>query len=242
MSSSRPRRALRALIVTLLILAGLGVAADRVGESLAEDRLATAAADEAAQYDVRAADTSVEIGGFGFLPQVARSEFDQVTLTMREPTIEKIPAEDLTVEMKKIHIPRELLTGDTSAAVTVEKADLKLRLSPAALAKLTANTSGIEAMKLRIVGGKLVAQVTVRGMDASATVLPQVRNGRIVLVVDKLALEGIPEALRGTVSSVLSRGIAVPKLPFKATVQQIAVEGQSVVLTATASNLELAGA
>lgn len=242
MSSSRPRRALRALIVTLLILAALGVAADRVGESLAEDRLATAAADEAGQYDVRAAATSVEIGGFGFLPQVARSEFDQVTLTMREPTIEQIPAEDLTVEMKKIHIPRQLLTGDTSAAVTVEKADLKLRLSPAALARLTANTSGIEALKLRIVGGKLVAQATVRGMDATATVLPQARNGRIGLVVDKLALEGVPEEFRGVVGAVLSRGIVVPELPFKASLQQIAVEGQSVVLTATASNLELAGA
>jgi len=242
MSSSRPRRAFRTLIVILLILGVLGVVADRVGESLAEDRLATAAAEEAAQYDVRAASTSVEIGGFGFLPQVARSEFDQVTLTMREPTIEKVPAEDLTVEMKKIHLPRALLTGDTSAQVTVEKADLKLRLSPAALMRLTTNTSGIEALKLRIVDGKLVAQATVRGMDASATVLPQARNGRIGLAVDKLALEGVPEPLRDAVAAVLSRGITIPELPFKASLQQIAVEGQSVVLTATANNLQLAGA
>ncbi|NEA37315.1 DUF2993 domain-containing protein [Streptomyces sp. SID13031] len=239
MSSRRPRRALRALIVILLIVAGLGVAADRIGESFAEDRLATAAADEAAQYDVRAADTSVEIGGFGFLPQVARSEFDQVTMTMKEPTIEKVAAEDLTVQMHKIHVPRELLTGGTGAAVTVEKADLRLRLSPAALAKLTANTRGIDALTLQIVGGKLLAKATIQGIDVSATVRPEARDGRIGLVADQSTLEEIPEALRGAVSAVLARGIVVPELPFKATIQQVAIEGQSVVLTAVASNLEL---
>ncbi len=124
----------------------------------------------------------------------------------------------------------------------MEKADLKLRLSPAALMRLTTNTSGIEALKLQIVDGKLVAQATVRGMDASATVLPQARNGRIGLAVDKLAMEGIPEQLRDAVAAVLSRGITIPDLPFKASLQQITVEGQSVVLTATAANLQLAGA
>lgn len=239
MSSRRPRRALRALIVTLLIVAGLGVAADRIGESFAEDKLATAAAAEASQYDVVAADTTVEIGGFGFLPQVAKSEFDQITMTMKEPTIDKIPAEDLTVQMHKIHIPRQLLTGDTSASVTVEKADLKLRMSPAALAKLTANTRGIDALKLQIVGGKLLAKASIQGMDVSASVRPQARDGRIGLAVDEASLTNIPQRLRGAVGAVLARGIVVPELPFKATIQQLAIEGQSIVLTAVASNLEL---
>lgn len=242
MSSTKPRRAFRTLIVILLVLAGLGVAADRIGESLAEDRLATAAAEEAAQYDVRAANTSVEIGGFGFLPQVARSEFDKVTLSMREPTVEKIAAEDLTVEMHNIHVPREMLTGNMSGTVTVEQADLKLRLSPAALTRLTARSSGINGLKLQIVDGQLVANLTVRGLQASAAVQPVARNGRIGLVADKVALDNVPAPLRDTVRTVLARGITVPRLPFKAQLRQIAVEGQSIVLTATAANLELAGA
>jgi hypothetical protein len=242
MSSTKPRRAFRTLIVILLVLAGLGVAADRIGEALAEDRLATAAAEEAAQYDVRAANTSVEIGGFGFLPQVARSEFDKVTLSMRRPTVENVSAEDLTVEMRNIHVPREMLTGNTNATVTVEKADLRLRLSPAALTRLTATTSGLDALKLQIANGKLVAQATVQGLKASAAVQPVARNGRIGLIVDKDALDNIPAPLRDTVRDVLARGIVVPRLPFKASLQQIAVEGQSIVLTATAANLELAGA
>ncbi|MEV8375124.1 DUF2993 domain-containing protein [Kribbella sp. NPDC056861] len=239
MSSRKPRRALRALIVILLILVGLGIAADRVGESLAEDRLATSAAVEAAQYDVRAADTSVEIGGFGFLPQVARSEFEKVTLTMREPTIENIPAENLTVEMHNIHVPRQALTGDRSAVVTVEKADLNLRLAPAGLLKLTTNPRGIDALKFQIVDGKLIARVTVRGLDASAAIQPVPVNGKIGFVVDRSVLDNIPERLRSLVSSALARGIAVPELPFKAQLQRISVEGQTLVLTATAADLKL---
>jgi hypothetical protein len=41
------------------------------------------------------------------------------------------------------------------------------------------------------------------------------------------------------VGAVLSRGIVLPELPFKASLQRIAIEGQSIVLTATAANLEL---
>ena len=37
--------------------------------------LCAALAFRGARYDVRASDTSVEIGGFGFLPQLARGEF-----------------------------------------------------------------------------------------------------------------------------------------------------------------------
>ncbi|MFI5713964.1 DUF2993 domain-containing protein [Kribbella sp. NPDC051620] len=242
MSSRRPRRVLRALIVILLILAGLAVAADRVGESLAEGQLSKSAADEAAKYDVTAAETKVEIGGFGFLPQLARSKFDQVTMTMREPRIEKVAAEDLTVDMHGIHVPHEALTGDRNAAVTVDKADVKLRLSPSALAKLTANTRGIDALTLQTRSGKLVANATIQGLKVSATVRPEARNGRIGLVVDESTLQGIPEQLRGTVGAILSRGIVVPELPFKATLQQVAIEDQSIVLTAAATNLQLSGA
>jgi hypothetical protein len=233
MSSKRPRRWLRSLIVTVVILAGLGIAADRLAESLAEKQLATIAQNEAARYDVRASDTSAEVGGFGFLPQLAKGEFSRITLIMDQPTISAVPAQDLTVAMTGVHVPREVLTGDTGAAVTVDTADVRLRLSPDALTKV-ARTNGLDGLKLRIVGGKLQAQITVQGVEASATVRPQAQNGRISLVLDNL-----PPAVRDAVNSLLSQGIELPKLPFGATLKQIAVKGQLVVLTATAADLSL---
>jgi hypothetical protein len=148
MSSRRSGRALRRLIVFVVVVAILAVAADRAAKWLAEDQLATMAEQEAAQYDVRAADTSVEVGGFGFLPQLVKQEFSTVTLTMRQPTISSIPAEDLTVVMSGVHVPRAALTGGSDAAVTVDTTDMQVRLSPTELAKLAARTTGVDDLTM----------------------------------------------------------------------------------------------
>jgi hypothetical protein len=240
MSSRRPRRWLRRLVVTVVILGLLGVGADRAAAWVAEDRLATMAADEAAQYDVQAADTKVAIGGFGFLPQVVKEEFSTVTLTMQQPTFSSVPAEDLTVTMHGVHVPRALVTGGSGAEVTIDSTDMKVRLSPAELAKLAARATGVDDLNLRIVDGRLHAQLSVRGIDADATLSPRVEKGRIVLAVDELS-DKVPSVLRGAVTSMLARGITLPKLPFGASLKQVAVEGNSVVLVATADGLQFAG-
>jgi hypothetical protein len=241
MGSTRPRRGLRLLAIAVVFLACLGFIADRVAESLAEDRLAAVAEDEAARYHVRASDSSVEVGGFGFLPQLARGEFSRITLTMQRPTVSSIPAQDLTVAMTGVHVPRELLTGNTGAAVRVDAADLRLRLSPDALTKLAARTSDLNGLTLRIVGANLQARVVVQGVQASATVHPQPQNGRIRLVVDDLPA-AVPSTVRDAVNSLLAKGIVIPDLPFAASLKQVAVDGQSVLLTATAANVELPAA
>ncbi|MEV0288951.1 MULTISPECIES: DUF2993 domain-containing protein [unclassified Kribbella] len=213
--------------------------ADRAAAWVAEDRLATMAADEAAKYDVQAADTSVSIGGFGFLPQVAREEFQSVTLTMQQPTFSSVPAEDLTVTMSGVHVPRALVTGGAGAAVTIDSTDMKLRLSPAELTKLAARATGVDDLTLRVVDEKLHAQLAVRGVDVDATLVPKVEKGRIVLAVDQLS-DAVPSALRTVVSRLLARGITLPELPFGASLKQVAVEGSSVVLVATADDLQFA--
>jgi hypothetical protein len=138
-------------------------------------------------------------------------------------------------------VPRELLTGNTGAAVRVDSADLRLRLSPDALTKLAARTSNLNGLTLRIVGAKLQARVQVQGIEASATVRPQVQNGRISLVADDLPT-AVPSTVRDAVNSLLAKGIVVPELPFAASLKQVAVDGQSVLLTATAADVELSAA
>jgi hypothetical protein len=219
----------------VVLLALLGVGLDRAAEWVAEDQLATRAQAEAAKYDVRSAGAEAKVEGFGFLPQLARERVDGITLTMRQPTFASIPAEDLTVAMAGIHIPRELLTGG-GGTVRVDSADMVLRLSPADLAKLA---SGLDGLTLRIVDGKLQARVEVQGVEVTATVRPQAQAGRIGLA---LADTNVPAVLRETVTSLLAKGIEVPELPFGASLKRIAVDGQSVVLTATASDLELRAA
>ncbi|MGH3384091.1 MAG: LmeA family phospholipid-binding protein [Nocardioidaceae bacterium] len=238
MTSTRRRRGVRSFVVVVVLLAGLGLVADRVAESLAEDQLAAAVEDEAARYDLRAAATSAEIGGGpGFLPQLVRGDFSRISLRMRRPTIASVPAEELTADLTGIQVPREVLTGGRGATVTVGSADVRLRVSPAALTRFAASPSGLDRLTLRVVDGRLRAQLTVGGVEAEAGVRPQVRDGRVVLVIDDLP--GVPSAIRDVARDLLGRGIEVPDLPFGAALKQVAVVGQSVVLTATASHVEL---
>jgi hypothetical protein len=240
MNARRARRGcgLRALVIAVVLLACLAVVADRVAESVAEDRLATVVQDEAARYDVKSDHTTVEIGGTGFLPQLVRGEFKSVTMTMRQPTISSVPAEDLSVAMARIQVPRELLTGDTGVTVTADTANLRLRLSPESLTRLAVRTSGLDGLTLRIVDGRLQARLEIQDVQAVATVRPQVRDGRISLTVDDLG-PGVPVTVRDALNSVLAAGFEVPDLPFGAALRQISVQGQSILLVAGANDVRL---
>ena len=240
MSSRRSSgRWLRRLIVTLVVLGVLAVAVDRAAAWVAQNQLASMAEKEAAQYDVTAADTSVHIGGFGFLPQLAKEKFSKVTLTMQQPTFERVPAEDLKVEMSGVHVPRGLLTRQPGTAVTVDSTTMRVQLSPAELARLAAQATGLNGLTMRVVEGKLHAGVSVRGIQADVAVNPQVQKGRIMLAVDQLT-DSIPSIVRNAIGSQLSRGITIPELPFGAQLDQVGVEGSSVVLTASVVDLKFA--
>ena len=236
--SPRPRRGLRGFVIAIVLLACLVFVADRVAEAAAEDKLATVAAQEAAKYDVRANGTDVEIGGFGFLPQLAKGSFETITVTMDQPTISKVPAEDLTVVMRTVDVPRELITGDGTAKILVDDADLRARLSAGSLTRLAQQTSGLDGLTLRTTQGKLQAKLEFRGIEITAAVKPQVRDGAISLTASELP-DDVPAQIKDSLNALLQKGFQVPELPFDAQLKEIAVENGSIVLTATASKVEL---
>ncbi|MFC9690006.1 DUF2993 domain-containing protein [Kribbella sp. NPDC056951] len=237
MSSRNPRRWVRRLVVTLIVLGVLLVAADRAAAWAAENRLASMAEQQAARYDLTAQDTSVQIGGFGFLPQVAKEEFSSVTMTMTKPTFSDVPGENLEVKMTGVHVPRAVVTGG-DAAVTVDSTDIRLALSPAEVAKLAARGTGLGGLKMEAVGDKLRAKLTLGTFDFDVAVTPTAKNGRVALTVDEISSD-VPAAARDLLKARLARGISLPKLPYDATLKEVAVENGNVVLIATAANLKL---
>jgi hypothetical protein len=238
MSSRKPRRWLRRLVVTLIVLAVLAVAADRAAAWAAENRLASMAEQQAARYDLTAQDTSVKIGGFGFLPQVAKEEFSTVTMTMTKPTFSEVPGENLEVKMNGVHVPRGVITGDAGAAVTVDTTDIRLKLSPAEVGKLVARGAGLNGLTLQAVDGKLKTNLSLRGISIDATVTPTADKGRVALKIDQIS-DSVPSVVRDLLQARLARGISLPKLPYDATLKEVAIEDGSVVLIATAANLKL---
>lgn len=236
MSSRRPRRWFRRLVVTLVVLAVLAIVVDRAAAYVAENQLTSMAEQEAKQYDVRSAGTSVKIGGFGFLPQLVKEDFSKVTLTMEKPTFSGVPGEDLKVELQDVHVPRSLLTQQ-SGAVTVAATDLRLQLSPRELARLAVKSTGLEGLSFVVVDGKLHAKASIRGIAFDVPILPQVQQGKVMLGLGELS-DSIPSYVREAVQSQLAQGVTLPELPFGAQLTGISVVDNSVVLTAAVKDLK----
>lgn len=236
MSSRRPRRWLRRLVVTLVVLAVLAIVVDRVAAYVAENQLASMADKEAKQYDVRSAGTSVKIGGFGFLPQLVNEDFSKVTLTMEKPTFSGVPGEDLKVELQNVHVPRSLLTQQ-SGAVTVDATDLRLQLSPRELARLAVRSTGLEGLSMSVVNGQLQVKATVRGISIDVPITPQVQDGRVALTLGQMS-DSIPSYVQNAIRSQLASGITLPELPFGAQLTGISVVDNSVILTAVVKDLK----
>src|ERR1043165_7068716 len=114
--SRRHRGRWGALWVVLLILIGLVVAADRIGERVAEQRLAAAVTDQAEARGVTADSTDVTIGGFPFLTQVLRGKYDQITIDMRQARSGDLRVEQLLVNAFGVEAdPAQLLNGQPKA-------------------------------------------------------------------------------------------------------------------------------
>ncbi|HWD80732.1 MAG TPA: DUF2993 domain-containing protein [Kribbella sp.] len=235
MSPSRQGRGLRRLIVTLVVLVVLAVAADRIAAAVAQNQLASMAQKEAAKYDVRSADTSVKIGGFGFFPQLFKEKFSKVTLTMGKPAFSKVPGENLTVDMTDVHVPRSLLFQQ-SGTVTVGKTDMQVRLSPRELGRLAVKTTGLDGLSMAAVGGKLHVKYASNGINLDVPVVPQLQDGKISLDVGELT-GSMPAAAATALKTELSRGVELPELPFKAQLTSVDVQDNAVVLSATVQDL-----
>ncbi|GAA1585957.1 DUF2993 domain-containing protein [Kribbella karoonensis] len=231
MSPSRQGRGLRRLVVTLVVLVVLLVAVDRIAAVVAQNQLASMAQKEAAKYQVRSADTSVKIGGFGFLPQLIKQDFSKVTLTMGKPAFAKVPGEKLTVDMKNVHVPRSLLFGQ-SGTVTVGTTDMQVKLSPRELGRLAVRTTNIQGLSTEVVGGKLHLKYAANGINLDVPVSPQLQDGKIALVLADQS-GSIPGALK----SQLAGGIELPKLPYDAQLTQVSIQDNAVVLDATVKDL-----
>jgi hypothetical protein len=231
MSPSRQGRGLRRLIVTLVVLAVVVVAADRIAAAVAQNQLAAMAQKEAAKYQVRSADTSVKIGGFGFFPQLIKEKFSKVTLTMGKPAFSKVPGENLTVDMTDVHVPRSLLFKQTGT-VTVGKTDMQVRLSPRELGRLAVKTTTIQGLSTEVVGGKLHLKYAANGINLDVPVVPQIKDGKVTLDVGDL-----PGSMPAALKSQLASGVELPQLPFNAQLTSVSIQDNAVVLAATVQDL-----
>ncbi|MFJ8754103.1 DUF2993 domain-containing protein [Streptomyces sp. NPDC102441] len=230
-------RALRILLIIAVVLGGVFVAADRAAvyfaETEAEDRIAFGGAE--------AGSISISIDGFPFLTQVARSEFDQVDVTVKDV---EAGAAGRQMRIREIQAQlHQVKVGDGYTTATAARATGTAFLSYEALTAVADEDVTVAYGgdgKVKVTGSvriPLTDQAVTRSVLSTVTLV----DGDTVKVhADEVPGEGIP-GLEGLVRKKTDFERGIGELPGGLKMEKIEVAPAGLEISMTGSDIRLAG-
>jgi hypothetical protein len=217
---------MRKFVLVLVVLALVGLAADRLAHRVATDEAESRLAAEGLSA------VSVEVGSFPFLDQVLRRQFDQVSVRASSLRTDAGRAELIRLTARDVTAGSDgtATAGTVSARGTVTYAEVLRQVDREGLS-LSGGGGGGGDGKVRVTG-----DVTFLGqtLTASAVGRVEVRGRRLQIVPTNVELED------GTAVDVeLARGLAdrlsldyrLPDLPDGVVVRRIAPAASGLVVT-----------
>jgi hypothetical protein len=201
----------RALLVVLLLLAGLTLVADRVAVGIAEDRVA----DQLAGKGGLVGTPEVDITGFPFLTQVVRGRYEDVRVSLDADELGQPAGTRADVLLRGVHVPLRTALSGSVQEVPVDRLDGTATLAY----DLLAAELGSDATVAQEGGGLRIT----RTVEILRYTLPVTAAGTVTLDGDELVVDveeaagagvDIPDFLVDRVSDLLDLRYTVPQLPF----------------------------
>ncbi|WP_369366048.1 DUF2993 domain-containing protein [Streptomyces sp. CG4] len=244
-------RALRIILILVVILGGLFVIADRIAVHFAEGQ----AADKLKSTENLASTPDVNIKGFPFLTQVAGGSLDDVEVGIKDygaatgTTGQKIRIGDLKADMKGVSF-----SGNYSSA-TADSATGTATISYAELMK-TAKAQPTEVapgITARIVGlsdggnGKIKVMVegtiSALGIKQTVPVLSSVtvENDKVQVHADSLPRLGAAAIAETRIREITDFQQAVDQLPGGIKLDKVQAAADGVQISVKGSHVKLAG-
>lgn len=228
----RRRRRGRFWLITLVVLAGLLVAADRVAATVTESRLAA----KIQQSQHLKQKPSVSVDGFPFLTQVADRDFGHATVDINDLDTGGIPIAHVHADLRGVHVS----SGYNSA--TVDTLTGTATLAYAEVSRVLSNdVSNVGHITLsQGTGNQVKASYGLLGVGITADVDVNVLGGnviefRTVKIHTPLSNLGI--------STPADFDVKVPLtgLPFGMRLSSLKVTSTGVDISATGTNVLLTG-
>ncbi|MFH8800304.1 DUF2993 domain-containing protein [Streptomyces sp. NPDC017936] len=240
-------RALRILLVVVVVLGGLFVLADRLAVNFAEDEVA----DRLRTTENLAATPDVSIKGFPFLTQVVGGELDDVEVGIQDYEAagaegRKIRIDDLEAHMKGVEFSGDYSSATASSATgtaSISYAELlKTAASePTEIGPATARVTGLAD------GGngkiKVTVEVSALGMKQTVPVLSTVTvEGDTVRVhADTLPSFGGVQAAEDQVRGITDFEQKIDDLPGGIQLDKVETGQNGVNISVKGSDVRLAG-
>jgi hypothetical protein len=244
-------RALRILLIVVVVLGGLFVLADRLAVNFAEDE----AADKLKTTENLAATPDVSIKGFPFLTQVVGGSLDDVEVGIKDYEAatgingRTIRIDDLTADMRGVEFSGDYSSA-TAATATGTASIAYDELLKTAKSEPTRVAPGVSARVIALSDGgngkiKVTVEATVLGKKLAQplSVLSTVTaEGDIVRVhADSLPSFGGVRAAENEVRSITDFEQKIDGLPGGIQLDKVEAGKNGVEITVKGSNVRLAG-
>jgi len=233
---TRRRSPLRGLLVLVIVLAVLVVAADRIGEVVAERQIASRVQ---SSQDLNRR-PSVDIEGFPFLTQVLGNHYPTVELVAEEFIVgnsdRRVRLADLDARLHDVR------TVDKFSGATAKTADGSAMLTYPELSRALGVTVGYAG------GGRVQASDSVEVLGRTVTGTASAEVG--IVGGDELTFSSVrvgvpqggisvPEQVTDQLSSIFKSKLSLRGLPFHLRIQQLSATEDGVRIAATARDLVL---
>jgi LmeA-like phospholipid-binding len=226
----------KALLISLVVLLGLAVVADRVGVRIAEKKVA----EQIAQQGGLQGTPDVDITGFPFLTQVIAGRYEDVRIRLTAEELGQPAGTRAAVSLRGVHVPLSDAISGSVDQIPVDRVDGTATLSYALLA---AQLGGDTTVRQEGDGLRITKTVTVFGQELPVTAAGTVRLEGNVLSVDVRQVSGagvqIPSALVSRVSHLLDLEYKIPALPFGLRLSSVTPAADGVVVQVGATDTVL---
>ena len=221
---------MRKLLITLVVLTGLGIGLDRAALVLAERGIAT----QARTSGGLTSEPAVSIAGFPFLTQVLRGSLDDVRLTATDVVRGGLRLRTLTANLRDVQVPLQQALSGTVDAVPVAGIDATAVLAYADLA--AAQGSGFTVTPAGNGLVRVTGRVTVLGRSVAAAAVSSVRlDGRaVVLTAQRIEVGGVAASagMAAAIGARLDVRVPIPALPYGLLLTGLTAGPDAVLLTA----------
>jgi hypothetical protein len=228
----------KGLLITLVVLVGLAVVADRVTVGIAEKKVAQ----QIQQQGKLAGRPDVDITGFPFLTQAIAGNYHDIRISLTAEDIDQPAGTSAEVSLHGVHVPLSDVLGGSVQQIPVDRIDGTATLSYDLLA---AQLGGDTTLARDGDGLRITKTVRVAGFSFPVSAAGTVSLDGDVLVIDVQQASGvgvsIPSALVRQVSDLLGLRYKVPALPFGLKLTSVAPGDDGVVVQVAATNAVLSG-
>lgn len=237
-------RALRRILIVVVILGALLAVVDRVGAWAAQRVVADQVEAELASTQVQSAPPEVTVNGVPFLTQVAAGEYDSVTLRLRDVGTGAVTLPVVELTATGVTAPASTLI-EREGPIIADRVEGTATIGYGSVAALT-DLAGLELSAAG--GGQLRVRLPTELLDAPVVLVGtaemEVVDGGVRLRVQDLEVEQppLPPGAEPLVQDLIQRmavNVQLPPLPYGLTLVGVRAEPDGLAVSVSAVDVPL---